>query len=59
MSYDYAERAIWLEDLRVAVEPGIGYPLCTPHADRLGPPVGWVLSDRRLERPLFTVPEVV
>lgn len=58
MAYAYSERQIWLDDLVVEVEPGTGYALCTSHADRLTPPVGWSLIDRRDGRSLFTPLEV-
>ncbi|HLU53280.1 MAG TPA: DUF3499 family protein [Acidimicrobiia bacterium] len=52
MSYDYAERAVWLEDLTNATAES-GHPLCVDHADRLTPPLGWTLTDRRSVTPLF------
>lgn len=52
MSYDYAERAVWLEDLSTATAES-GHPLCVDHADRLTPPMGWTLTDRRSVTPLF------
>jgi len=52
MSFDYAARAVWLEDISArSVEPG--HPLCVDHADRLTPPMGWSLTDRRSVTPLF------
>ena len=59
MSYDYAGRQVWLEDLFEPPEPNTGYPMCNAHAGRLTPPVGWTLSDRRLPvRPLFVSRDV-
>jgi hypothetical protein len=59
MAYDYADRRVWLDDLTKPVEPGLGYPLCEAHAQRLTPPVGWTLEDRRRPvRPLFVSLEV-
>jgi hypothetical protein len=52
MSFDYAARAVWLEDLD-ANHVGPGHPLCVDHADRLTPPMGWTLTDRRSVTPLF------
>lgn len=52
MSFDYAARAVWLEDLDAAHE-GPGHRLCVDHADRLTPPMGWTLTDRRSVTPLF------
>lgn len=51
MSFDYAERAVWLGDLGEADGPG--HALCVDHADRLTPPLGWTLTDRRSVTPLF------
>lgn len=58
MSYDYGDRAVWLDELNAAVEPGSGYPLCSKHADRLTPPLGWTLTDRRSTVRLFAPLEV-
>lgn len=52
MTYDYAERAVWLEDSSIRPE-ATSYPLCVDHADRLTPPLGWTLTDRRSVTPLF------
>jgi hypothetical protein len=43
---------VWLEDLD-ATHEGPGHPLCVDHADRLTPPMGWTLTDRRSVTPLF------
>jgi hypothetical protein len=57
MSFDYATRAMWLFDVTTQVEPGSGYPLCSRHAARVSPPVGWTLTDRRSPMArLFAVP---
>lgn len=55
MTYGYASRTVWLDDLAAEAEPN-GYDLCPAHADRTGVMVGWNLSDRRVTavRPLFT-----
>jgi hypothetical protein len=59
MSYDYARRQIWLDDLFETPEPNTGYPLCHGHAGRVTPPVGWTLSDHRAPiRPLFVSRDV-
>jgi hypothetical protein len=59
MSYDYADRTVWLDDLESPVRPGFGYALCEGHAQRMTPPVGWTLEDRRgPEPPLFVSLEV-
>lgn len=52
MSFDYPERAVWLEDLSSS-PAGPGHALCVNHADRLSPPLGWTLTDRRSVTPLF------
>lgn len=52
MTFDYAAGAVWLEDV-VAAADGPGYLLCVDHADRLTPPLGWTLTDRRSVTPLF------
>lgn len=52
MTFDYADRAVWLEDLGEQTgRPG--YAMCVDHADRLTPPMGWTLTDRRSVTPLF------
>ncbi|MDH5371843.1 MAG: DUF3499 family protein [Acidimicrobiia bacterium] len=58
MSYDYADRAIWLDDIREGVPPGAGYMMCGQHSDRLTPPLGWTLTDRRTAARLFAPLEV-
>lgn len=52
MTFDYGNRLVWLDDL---VEPRerYGYRLCADHADRLTPPHGWTLTDRRTVTRLF------
>lgn len=52
MTFDYGSRAVWLEDLGAPVTSP-GYDLCVDHADRLTPPLGWSLTDRRSVTPLF------
>jgi len=59
MAFAYEARLIWLEDLTRPTVPGLGYPMCESHADRLTPPLGWSLLDgRRAVRPLFAAFEV-
>ncbi len=53
MSFDYDDRAVWLVELEGQPELGKGYSLCTRHADRLTPPLGWTLTDRRNVKRLF------
>jgi hypothetical protein len=47
MTYDYASRTAWVDDLSGEASPG-GYDLCPSHADRLGVPQGWTGADRRV-----------
>ncbi|CAN5877802.1 hypothetical protein BH23ACT5_BH23ACT5_13990 [soil metagenome] len=51
MTFDYDARAVWLEDSGQVSGPG--YAMCVDHADRLTPPMGWTLTDRRSVTPLF------
>ncbi|HEY5684459.1 MAG TPA: DUF3499 family protein [Acidimicrobiia bacterium] len=53
MTFTYTDRAVWLEELDVDPSDAGGYALCTSHADRLGPPLGWTLTDRRNVTRLF------
>ena len=59
MAYMYSERKIWLTDLDGPIDNGSGYAMCEMHANRLTPPVGWMLTDgRRPLRQLFPTSEV-
>lgn len=53
MTFDYDDRSVWLEELTGAPEVGRIYSLCNSHADRLTPPMGWTLTDRRNVTRLF------
>lgn len=53
LTYAYERREAWLVDSKGSPAPGTRYPLCTVHADRVTPPVGWVLHDRRSQPTLF------
>lgn len=58
MTFDYQERSVWLNELGDNTD---GYVLCGRHADRLTPPLGWTLTDRRNVARLFApvaAPEV-
>ena len=46
MTYHYASRTVWLDNLDEEPVPG-DHDLCAAHAGRLVPPVGWALDDRR------------
>lgn len=52
LSYDYAGRTVWLDDLEPERPPST-YDLCPRHADRLGVPMGWRREDRRVIRSLI------
>ena len=59
MSYDYQAQQVWVGELHEPLEPGAAYAMCETHADRLTPPVGWTLTDRRsVARPLVLALEV-
>jgi hypothetical protein len=47
LSYDYGNRTVWLEALHVEAHPAT-HDLCPRHANRLSPPNGWPLEDRRV-----------
>jgi hypothetical protein len=49
MSYQYALRVAWLDDLRAERDPH-AYDLCEHHVSRLNVPAGWTLEDRRAPR---------
>ena len=53
LTYAYDRREAWLVDTGRTLVPGTRYPLCTKHADRVKPPQGWVLHDRRSQPTLF------
>ncbi len=54
MTFRYSDRAVWLLELDKRPDDGDGYSLCTSHADRLTPPLGWTLTDRRNVTGLFS-----
>lgn len=55
MSYGYASRTVWVDDLAPEADPN-AYDLCPVHADRQGVPQGWNRTDRRVTvvRPFFS-----
>jgi hypothetical protein len=53
MTFDYDSRAVWLLELEADGATAGSYALCTSHADRLTPPLGWTLTDRRNVTRLF------
>ena len=46
MTYDYASRTAWVDDLSEVPSPA-GYDLCAPHTAAFSVPRGWMRSDRR------------
>lgn len=46
MSYAYADRLVWLEDLAPKRHPMV-HDLCSLHADTVRVPRGWELRDTR------------
>ncbi len=53
LSYDYDARLAFLDDPPADEVSPHAYVLCISCADRLDPPRGWLLDDRRSEPPLF------
>lgn len=53
LGYSYAERIVLLEDAPGGEVPPHAYALCRACAERLSPPRGWSLDDRRASPPLF------
>lgn len=43
---------MWMDDLVNGAER-TGYTMCADHADRMIPPLGWTLTDRRTVTRLF------
>ena len=52
MTFSYDDSAVWLDDIVDKMERD-GYPLCANHSDRMAPPQGWTLTDRRTVTRLF------
>lgn len=52
MTFSYDDSSVWLSDIVGELEPH-GYALCANHADRMTPPQGWTLTDRRTVTRLF------
>ena len=57
MTFDYAAGEVWLDDVGDQVNT-LGYLLCADHADRMTPPLGWTLTDRRTVTRLFAPVQV-
>ncbi|GIU92189.1 MAG: hypothetical protein KatS3mg011_1095 [Acidimicrobiia bacterium] len=58
MTFDYEAKTVWLVELKRDPAAPHGYPMCVDHADRLSPPLGWTLTDRRNVTRLFAPVEV-
>ncbi len=52
MTFSYDDSLVWLDDIVGPAEPYF-YSLCSNHADRMTPPHGWTLTDRRTITRLF------
>jgi hypothetical protein len=52
MTFSYPDSSVWLDDIVGGHEPH-GYALCANHSDRMTPPQGWTLTDRRTVTRLF------
>jgi hypothetical protein len=57
MTFNYTEGAVWLDEI-VDQHDRLGYRLCADHADRMTPPLGWTLTDRRTVTRLFAPVQV-
>jgi hypothetical protein len=55
LTFQYANRRVWLDDLALDPEPSM-IELCTFHADRISVPVGWSGEDRRSVPPQISQP---
>ena len=53
LTYAYAKKVVWIEDLIVAQHPA-AYDLCAAHAERLAVPLGWDKEDLRVAPPAVT-----
>lgn len=57
MTFDYADGAVWMDDVADPIDT-FGYLLCSDHSDRMTPPQGWTLTDRRTVTRLFAPVQV-
>lgn len=57
MTFNYVEGAVWMDDVTDEIED-YGYLLCADHSDRMTPPYGWTLMDRRTVTRLFAPVQV-
>ena len=60
LTYAYAQKVVWIEDLTPQPHPA-AYDLCAAHAERLAVPLGWMKEDLRVVPPTVTPirPEIV
>lgn len=57
MTFNYVDGAVWMDDIVDRIDVP-GYALCADHADRMTPPLGWTLTDRRTVTRLFAPVQV-
>jgi len=57
MTFNYPDGAVWMDDIDDSIE-AYGYLFCANHADRMTPPQGWTLTDRRTVTRLFAPVQV-
>ena len=57
MTFNYSDGAVWMDDLSDPIDK-YGYLMCADHADRMTPPHGWTLTDRRTVTRLFAPVQV-
>lgn len=53
LTFAYAQRVVWIEDLTALPHPAV-YDLCAAHAERLAVPIGWAKEDLRQVPPPVT-----
>ncbi|HVL90527.1 MAG TPA: DUF3499 family protein [Actinomycetota bacterium] len=53
LTFAYAQRVVWIEDLTGLPHPAV-YDLCAAHAERLAVPIGWTKEDLRQVPPPVT-----
>lgn len=53
LTFSYAQRVVWIEDLTDQPHPA-AHDLCAAHAERLAVPIGWAKEDRRMAPPPVT-----
>jgi hypothetical protein len=57
MTFNYSDGAVWMDDLNEPIDK-YGYLMCADHSDRMTPPHGWTLTDRRTVTRLFAPVQV-